>query len=729
MKFILSIICLLAFNNLDAQLLYKNLRASQEYYENVFSEYEDEFQAMSAPEEYKDESAVILKEKTHLSFLSRRAGQVCKGIVRRRILIQQASELETFTEYYYQESDIAGLKHIKPDGTVIEIDLENAIKVESEIPSYYRNGFQKQAYYKTAIPNLEVGDIIDSYKVFAEYYTSGEIELMSTISSEYPMVSFDVIVDVDDKWTFRRRAFNTDNEFVLSREQGVDKKGNQSKGVKRYILNESNLASAKYERWAYPFMTNPGIKLMGVTKASVYYDRSDKSQKKLDISEEFRGAMATNGQYVGAMMPIMKKIYKSAIKKKSDKEKPDIIYNAFKYFNAVNNTMDITEAMRFNEGDLHYLSHNYASLNDGWFSAMYSHILNKEGIKSHIAMVVPEYLGGIDAAVTSSEIEYGVYVPSVDKYYWTVDNYRAPGDEYNKVMGATGYLMPYADRSSRNPSKKSITIPYSNHKKNTNETIMTVTVNEDNSMDFDRTLKLTGLYKTDYNSFLLYHTFFGKENILDFCTSDHKEKILDYEVNGFTKKAARKMNTSLGELGQEVDEYYEIRDKNIDEWIKGDFRVDEIQDFETVSFGTSQKDNNLETKMQFTSSEYIKKAGPNLIFEIGALISPQVELSDEEINERERDAFINYEKTISNDITVTLPAGLTAHGLDALQFNVDNDYGSFVSTVIQDGQILKINTSKIYKKTLVPIANWNDLAEMLEAAYQFTQQKVILKKS
>jgi len=729
MKFILCITFLLVFNNLDAQLLYKNLRASQEYYEKVFSEYEDEFLSMTAPEEYKDESAVILKEKTHLSFLSRRSGQVCKGIVRRRILIQQASELETFTEYYYQESDIAGLKHIKPDGTVIEIDLEKAIKVESEVPSYYRNGFQKQAYYKTAIPNLEVGDIIDSYKVFAEYYTTGEIELMSIISSEYPMVSFDIIVDVDDKWTFRRRAFNTKSEFELSNEKGVDKKGNQNKGVKRYILNESNVPAEKYERWAYPFMTNPGIKLMGVTKASVYYDRSDKSKKELNISEEFYGAMATNGQYVGTMMPVMKKIYKSAIKKISDREKPDIIYNAFKYFNAVNNTMDITETMRFNEGDLHYLSHNYASINDGWFSSMFSHILKKEGIKSHVAMVVPEYLGGIDAAVTSSEIEYGVYVPSVDKYYWTVDNFRSPGDEYNKVMGATGYLMPYDDRASKNPRKKSITIPYSSAEKNTNQTIMTVNVNEDNSMDFDRTLKLTGLYKTDYNSFLLYHTFHAKKNILNFCSSDHAKKILDYEVNGFTKKAARKMDISLSELGQEVDEYYEIRDKNIDEWIKGDFRVTEIQDFETVSFGTSVKDKVLETKMQFTSSDYIKKAGPNLIFEIGALITPQVELSNDEINERERDAFINYEKTISNDITVTLPPGLTAHGLEALQFNVDNSYGSFIASVVQEGQTLKMKTSKVYKKTLVPLSNWKDLTDMLEAAYQFTQQKVILKKS
>ena len=111
-----------------------------------------------------------------------------------------------------------------------------------------------------------------------------------------------------------------------------------------------------------------------------------------------------------------------------------------------------------------------------------------------------------------------------------------------------------------------------------------------------------------------------------------------------------------------------------------------------------------------------------------SLISDQIELSEEEINERDRDAYINYEKTILNDINITLPAGLTAHGLDAFDYNVDNAAGTFKSSVAQDGNKLIVKTEKVYKKAYVPIAEWKGLTEMLEAAYQFTQQKAILKK-
>ena len=116
MRIILILLSILCFASVDAQL-YKNLRASQDYYDKVFQGYEKDFKATEAPEKYKDEPAVILNEKTHLSLLSRKLGQVCKGIVRRRILVQQESELETFTEFYYQSSEIVGVKHIKPDGT------------------------------------------------------------------------------------------------------------------------------------------------------------------------------------------------------------------------------------------------------------------------------------------------------------------------------------------------------------------------------------------------------------------------------------------------------------------------------------------------------------------------------------------------------------------------------------------------------------------------------------
>lgn len=726
---ILTIVCFISVSKVDAQ--FKNLRASQEYYDKVFSEHERDFKAMEAPAEYKDEPAVILQEKVHLVFLYLKLRRFCKGIIRKRILVQAESELETFTEFYYQSSDVVGIKHIKPDGTVNEIDLSAAIKVETEVPAFYRNSYSREVYYKIAIPNLEVGDIIDNYKVFVEDIYGGQFELFSNLASEYPIVSQEIIIDANDDWTVNKRAFNTSNDFVLSKSNGVNKKGVEKRGVRRYILKENDIKSSKYERWSYPFYTAPSIKLMCSSPDSRYYDKRKLSQSQIDMEEEFKGAMSkVKSASYKPLMTEFKELYKRAIRKKKDSEKPDIIYNAIKHYTMTNLAPSggNSSLYRYRYGDLHYLSHYNEEIRSDIFTSFYSTILDKEGIDSDIILVVPEYLGGTQDAVIASEIIMGVYVPLTDTYYWSPDSFKVPGDEYAKILNSTGLKFAYDQRKSREPKSKPITIPSSSPDKNINHSAIDITVNDDNSLVFDKKFQLTGLYKKDYNSLLLYHTFFAKENVMKFITPDLANTILDYEVEGFSKKSARKMDTTLEELANEVQEHYDIRDKQIDEWIKGEYRVDEILDFEDVSYGTSKKDKVLEVRMQFNSKDYIKKAGPNLIFDIGALISDQVDLSEKEINERKNDAFINFEKTITNDIKITLPSGLTAHGLDALQFDVDNAFGTFKSVVTQEGNTINMQTTKVYKQSFIPVADWNKLTEMLEAAYQFTQQKVILKK-
>ena len=71
------------------------------------------------------------------------------------------------------------------DGTKEEIDISKAVKVETDVPRSYSSSYQSSDYYKIAIPNLEIGDILDYFKVFTENYTS-DINIIAPISSYYP---------------------------------------------------------------------------------------------------------------------------------------------------------------------------------------------------------------------------------------------------------------------------------------------------------------------------------------------------------------------------------------------------------------------------------------------------------------------------------------------------------------------------------------------------------------
>lgn len=52
----------------------------------------------------------------------------------------------------------------------------------------------------------------------------------------------------------------------------------------------------------------------------------------------------------------------------------------------------------------------------------------------------------------------------------------------------------------------------------------------------------------------------------------------------------------------------------------------------------------------------------------------------------------------------------------------------FVSSAIFDNQVLKIHSIKDIIKHTVLVQDWNDVIEVLEAAYNFSQKKLIISK-
>jgi hypothetical protein len=67
--------------------------------------------------------------------------------------------------------------------------------------------------------------------------------------------------------------------------------------------------------------------------------------------------------------------------------------------------------------------------------------------------------------------------------------------------------------------------------------------------------------------------------------------------------------------------------------------------------------------------------------------------------------------------------------LQDLNFDVDNESGAFVSAAKLEGDKLTISTKKVYKKNYDRKEMWANYVAFLEAAYKFTQVKIVLKKS
>ena len=66
--------------------------------------------------------------------------------------------------------------------------------------------------------------------------------------------------------------------------------------------------------------------------------------------------------------------------------------------------------------------------------------------------------------------------------------------------------------------------------------------------------------------------------------------------------------------------------------------------------------------------------------------------------------------------------------LEKFNKKVENSTGGFISTAVQNGNIIIIKTSKFYNNYYEPNSNWPKMIDFLDDAYQFTQEKILLKK-
>ena len=79
-------------------------------------------------------------------------------------------------------------------------------------------------------------------------------------------------------------------------------------------------------------------------------------------------------------------------------------------------------------------------------------------------------------------------------------------------------------------------------------------------------------------------------------------------------------------------------------------------------------------------------------------------------------------------ISMPIPVGYTAKGVESLNKKIDNDCASFSCVAKVENNTILLDIKKIYKGKNFDAAKWPSLVAVLDAAYTFSQSKIILKK-
>jgi hypothetical protein len=720
---------------------------------------EDEFKVTAVPEKWKTESAVIIAQKQEYLF-SRAATRTAPYNVRineyihKRIRLQDKNALEKFSTFFYVtmgRDGAAEYRLIKNGGKEVAVDMKTAIEDDSDIPAIYRPIYYKLNVkkMKIAIPDLEIGDIID-YTVKStidwDMKTNG-IEFspfIFSLANNYPTVYQQYRFTMANGMKVRYRAYNGAANIRFDPKASVY--GDKNSYLSYFFMDKDREKTVE-ERWSYELRNTPSVKFRvvllsdndteskGLGEATV--DRSGLNID--DVYKRFVGAgvytTPTVNSLVGYTTEYMVKKKAEGVLKNDD----DVIRECFyclrkvflemyykgpvhsdleKYMTGKKLYKKVLAAEKKDVVSKKEEKEDEIRINGVTFTTALRTALAAQGIQSELYVYIPRTLGAWRDAIFMEELDFILRVKSKRRYYYleAFNNFDAFGTHYPYLEAVEGYAIGY-DEANR--YFKAIVPPTTaNDHVEKKEYRLALPANMD-VVRVERTSSYLGsekrgqIEKANLDREYLNHDF---------------EKYFNEPKSKGKKKDEVPMVTSVKYDDPDKNERISERKELFEKEVKGEFDLEKYEDFELIKDGRYGDTAWLQYREKFTIKKLLSKAGKNYVFNIGSLIGEQIKLDENELKGRQTDIWLPHARTIENTITLPIPDGYTVEGIQELNTSVDNESGAFVSTAKVEENKLVITTRKVYKKHFDKKEAWPNYVAFLEPAYKFSQTKVVLKK-
>ncbi len=697
-----------------------------EFYNAVVDRKDQSFDAMTAPEEWKDESYVILAASTYINVGAKK--NQMHGINRKRILLQDQNAVELFTEFYFQDSETILITLTKNNGEEIEINTNDAIKVSTEVPSIYSSRFQSSQSYKFAIPNLEIGDILDFTTIYAQDI-GNTLSYADALSDTEPILHQNITIDIDRKWDVYRNTFNTDAKFVFSKGKGHAFDGTPNAEMNSFSLTTIKLDARSDELWQNVYDLEPIIKFVGIAPSYNYFYFGNNCVKdSLDadavLTRLVKNINSDKPYYKAITSAILKNINYTVTKNDLPKVKTDACYYYLREFmNEGYYTHNAIKSIKSENKTYESIYGGFSSIDENIFLTLFTTLLSNMKVDAEVVVMMPNRMGDLSKAVTISELYYGVYVPECTTYYWPPNKNSTHFDmPYEIMSGATGKSILNNSKGKSDIKAFPAIIRPLTAQDNKETNVITFSLN---ATDYTTTIKkqmtVTGFQKKSYKSFI---EEFGDNIYLDFLSmyddSVIKDDLKEYEI--LSKKDKKGV----------YKDFIQKSDKNMADafkaWVDEKDTKTTLLTYETIASGRTSVRPEMKVEVEYTTDNLLKKLGPNLIFDIGKNIGGQVFIEEKSKSERKHDIHLGVARLYDYAMEIEIPDGYFIENIASLQKSAANEYCSFISTATIEGNKLKVYTTKTYDKPKAPKSAWNDIVHVLDVAYKFSQEKVILKK-
>jgi len=331
----------------------------------------------------------------------------------------------------------------------------------------------------------------------------------------------------------------------------------------------------------------------------------------------------------------------------------------------------------------------------------------------------------LNEIMSPDDLETTAYITGAQKFLSIKSIFDIPFTGPAEIEGAVGtksftFDMGGSVRKLTNIDE-GFNVPTSSADKNAHIENLKLQLNsEKNTISVNRSTTLKGYYKADaQKELILYEDFYEEERK---AFNDEKSLIETLEDNRKGKKYVDEVKSAFEEArkNQKVAFTKEAKD-----WF--DAEVTNLKDFKTDTLGVRHTAPNFVYSSSFNLDGLVKKAGNNVIIEIGKIQGLPFIVKPEQ-RKRDIDIYMPFARSLEYNIELQIPDGYTADGIAALNKNVTSSAGFFTVVATASDKIISIKIKKHYLHNFESSNNWANLLLFIDAASDWTTSKILLKK-
>jgi hypothetical protein len=264
-------------------------------------------------------------------------------------------------------------------------------------------------------------------------------------------------------------------------------------------------------------------------------------------------------------------------------------------------------------------------------------------------------------------------------------------------------------------------VPVSSAAKNAHIENLKLSLTADkNNLAVKRSTTLKGYYKADeQKNLILYEDFYEAERK---AFNEEKSLLEQLEDGKKSKKYVDEVRSAFAEARKKQKDAFV---KEAKEWLEQE--VTEIKDYKVNNLGVRHTAPDFVYSSSFNLGGLVKKAGNNIIVEIGKIQGQPLVIKQEQ-RKRDIDVYMPFARSIEYNLELEIPDGYTAEGIAALNKKVENESGFFTVEANATDKLVTVKIKKHYLHNFEPAKNWDKVIAFTDASNEWVNAKLLLKK-